>query len=156
MFFNLIPCKIIPIHICVYIHHKRLNIFIIIVLTGFLCVLLSSQFLKSFVNLNIKNQESGTIMTIAATLKQTQLLRPSPKMIHTATTEYPLQNKLKRILKCRNNKLIMGKYKYGKYRLLKNYIRGRKSSQIGCAGSITFTSHGDFTFMKHLANVVKR
>ncbi|KAM7352187.1 beta-1,4-glucuronyltransferase 1-like isoform 2-T2 [Cochliomyia hominivorax] len=45
---------------------------------------------------------------------------------------------------------------YGEYWLLKNYIRGLKSTNTRCMESITYTTNGDYTFMDNLPRVVER
>ena len=77
-------------------------------------------------------------------------------------TNYSLQfnicfkTRLKHILNCHDQILKSELLTYGDYWLLKNYIIGRKSSKMGCAESITYTTHGDYRFIEHLPKVVER
>lgn len=63
---------------------------------------------------------------------------------------------LKSHLKCHDIPLLEDRLPYGDYWLLKNFIRGRRSINMGCSESITYTTIGDYTFMDSLGAVVSR
>lgn len=63
---------------------------------------------------------------------------------------------LKSLLKCHDQPLHSERLQYGSYWLLKNFIRGRLSINMGCSESITYTTNGDYTFIENLGTVVTR
>ncbi|KNC24560.1 hypothetical protein FF38_00067 [Lucilia cuprina] len=90
------------------------------------------------------------------TLDKTDIEVVGPTSAQPIITELPLKTKVKNILKCLDIPLRMEKLQYGQYWLIKNYIRGRRSIEMGCGESITYTTNGDYTFMENLPTVVKR
>ena len=63
---------------------------------------------------------------------------------------------LKTVLKCKDQKLQTEKLQYGSYWLIRNFAIGSVSQVVGCADTITYTTHGDYTFLSHLPVVVTR
>lgn len=66
------------------------------------------------------------------------------------------KDKLRKKIGCHDRPLVMEKVQYGTFWLLRNYIRGRRSVNIGCAESITYAANSDYTFLGNLAYVVTR
>lgn len=161
MYLTLKSFKITTNHIRSFIFRKHLEIITFISIIAFLCVLFRSHLFKTLPNYNPKTIETN--ISISPDIIKTQALNsslntilPTIQTTTTTTTESPLQRKLKPILNCHNNLLRPEKLQYGHYWLMKNYITGLKTYQIGCAESITYTTHGDFTFIEHLPRVVER
>lgn len=73
-----------------------------------------------------------------------------PKEISPRTLE------LQELLKCRDRSLRFERIQHGSYWLLQNLVIGRKSRDIGCAESITYTTIGDYTFFDNLKPLVER
>uniref|UniRef100_A0A1I8P7J6 Uncharacterized protein n=1 Tax=Stomoxys calcitrans TaxID=35570 RepID=A0A1I8P7J6_STOCA len=67
-----------------------------------------------------------------------------------------MRSELKSQLKCKNQPLQIQMVQHGDYWVMQNLIRGRRSSKMECWESITYTTVADFTYMHHLATVVKR
>ncbi|XP_017020847.1 beta-1,4-glucuronyltransferase 1-like [Drosophila kikkawai] len=68
----------------------------------------------------------------------------------------PRTRDLQRLVKCRNRPLRFQRLQHGEFWLLQNLVIGRKSSQVGCTESITYTTNGDYTFFDNLETVVER
>lgn len=64
--------------------------------------------------------------------------------------------KMQKILNCQDMILKMELLQYGEYWLFRNYIRGRYSTNIGCGESITYTTQGNYMYMKHIPTIVER
>ncbi|XP_030381238.1 beta-1,4-glucuronyltransferase 1-like [Scaptodrosophila lebanonensis] len=63
---------------------------------------------------------------------------------------------LRQLLKCNDRPLLMKRFRRGKYWIMENVVVGRKSRHMGCADSITFTTHGDYSFVDSLETLVGR
>ncbi|EDX03849.1 GD22637 [Drosophila simulans] len=57
---------------------------------------------------------------------------------------------LRSLLKCRDRSLRFQRLQHGEFWLLQNLVMGRKSREVGCAESVTYTTNGDFTFFNNL------
>ncbi|KAH8255782.1 hypothetical protein KR038_010422 [Drosophila bunnanda] len=68
----------------------------------------------------------------------------------------PRTRELQRLLNCRNRPLRFQRLQHGEFWLLQNLVIGRKSRQLGCTESITYTTNGDYTFFDNLETVVER
>lgn len=147
--------KITTNHIRSFIYRKHLEILTIISLIAFLGVLFSSQIFQTFSNITPKNFKTNITKSSSAVIV-TEIPKFTTTTQSPTTTESPYQIKLKKLLNCKNKLLYKEKLQYSDYWLMKNYITGLQSYQIGCAESITYTTHGDFTFISHLPKVVKR
>lgn len=77
-------------------------------------------------------------------------LRKPPRQDSARTRE------LQRLVKCRNRPLRFQRLQHGEYWLLKNLVIGRRSREVGCTESITYTTNGDYTFFDNLETVVAR
>ncbi|XP_043661897.1 beta-1,4-glucuronyltransferase 1 isoform X2 [Drosophila teissieri] len=77
-----------------------------------------------------------------------------PKVI--PREESPRTKELQSLLKCRNRSLRFQRLQHGDFWLLQNLVVGRKSREVGCAESVTYTTNGDFTFFDNLEMVVSR
>ncbi|XP_033165831.1 beta-1,4-glucuronyltransferase 1 isoform X1 [Drosophila mauritiana] len=63
---------------------------------------------------------------------------------------------LRSLLKCRDRSLRFQRLQHGEFWLLQNLVMGRRSREVGCAESVTYTTNGDFTFFDNLEMVVSR
>ncbi|EDW54402.1 GM18003 [Drosophila sechellia] len=63
---------------------------------------------------------------------------------------------LRSLLKCRDRSLRFQRLQHGDFWLLQNLVLGRRSREVGCAESVTYTTNGDFTFFDNLEMVVSR
>ncbi|KAH8324781.1 hypothetical protein KR074_000902 [Drosophila pseudoananassae] len=68
----------------------------------------------------------------------------------------PRTEELQELLKCRDRSLRFERIQHGRYWLLQNLVIGRKSRDIGCAESITYTTIGDYSFFDNLKPLVER
>ncbi|XP_054742341.1 beta-1,4-glucuronyltransferase 1 isoform X1 [Anastrepha obliqua] len=90
-------------------------------------------------------------------LQHPKLDEPKDSRELKVLTEAPtLGERLKKLLKCTDRPLQLEKIQYGKYWLVRNYIRGQISKTMGCADTITLTTNGDFTFFDSLPFLVER
>lgn len=78
------------------------------------------------------------------------------QMPDVINTKNNVTERLKVLLECKDRPLIFEKIQYSDYWLLKNFVRGRTSAQMGCSEGITYCTNGDYTFFDNLAEVVKR
>ncbi|XP_059622670.1 beta-1,4-glucuronyltransferase 1-like isoform X2 [Phlebotomus argentipes] len=62
---------------------------------------------------------------------------------------------LKELLGCDNKQYLSRTYQRGNYWVLENYVRATHGN-IDCYESITYTTHGDFTFLDNAIPLVKR
>ena len=122
---------------------KYLEIAFIISLITLCCV-----FLTNFVLISLK--------TVAHNNERHHKTVDQLQNEFTHPIEPPLKHKLKSILKCRDRHLQAETLQHGQYWLLKNYIRGRLSTNMECGESITYAANGDYTFIKNLPTVVGR
>ncbi|XP_037824747.1 LOW QUALITY PROTEIN: beta-1,4-glucuronyltransferase 1-like [Lucilia sericata] len=141
------------------LRRKHLEIISFITLIALFCV----AFLQSYQNSGINYIPAPVITPLEQHQSQEVLIQDktyikvqSPSTTQPKSTELPLKTKLKNILNCRDTPLHMEKLQYGQYWLIRNYIRGRRSMEMGCGESITYTTNGDYTFMENLPTVVKR
>ncbi|XP_065357420.1 beta-1,4-glucuronyltransferase 1 [Calliphora vicina] len=158
--------KISQNHVVSFLCRKYLEIITFITLVALLCVLLSTQFLTSYQTLKVNYVTTTNISQFAMphTKEVEKTVKSNLNLISIKSqsetieneNELPLKTQLKNILNCRDIPLSMEKMQYGQYWLIKNYIRGRRSTEMGCAESITYTTNGDYTFMENLPTVVKR
>uniref|UniRef100_A0A7G3AU71 Putative glycosyltransferase n=1 Tax=Lutzomyia longipalpis TaxID=7200 RepID=A0A7G3AU71_LUTLO len=63
--------------------------------------------------------------------------------------------KLKELLNCDNKQYPSRTYQRGNYWVLENYVRASHGN-INCYESVTYTTHGDFTFLDNAIPLVKR
>ncbi|EDV57896.1 beta-1,4-glucuronyltransferase 1 [Drosophila erecta] len=77
-----------------------------------------------------------------------------PKVVRREDS--PRTKELQSLLKCRNRSLRFQRLQHGDFWLLQNLVVGRKSRDVGCAESVTYTTNGDFTFFDNLEMVVSR
>ncbi|XP_017012816.2 beta-1,4-glucuronyltransferase 1 [Drosophila takahashii] len=68
----------------------------------------------------------------------------------------PRTKDLQELLKCRNRSIRFQRLQHGEFWLLQNLVIGRKSLQVGCAESVTYTTNGDYTFFDNLETVASR
>lgn len=123
-----------------FLNRKQLEIITILLTITLTCVLVSVQMLKptTFIRKISFNYGAKNI---------------NPR---SNTSDNSLHLNLKNILNCSDNALKRETLLYGDYWLLKNYIRGRKSINMGCAESVTYAINGDFKMMKNLPVLVER
>lgn len=74
----------------------------------------------------------------------------------TSDDQYLEISMLQAILECQKKKFTTELVQHGDYWVLKNLIMGKRSRDIGCADSITFTTIGDYSFMRHIKILAKR
>ncbi|XP_075149564.1 beta-1,4-glucuronyltransferase 1-like [Haematobia irritans] len=118
-------------------HRRNFEIFLLLFLTIIACVLLTHH--------------------VRDAVREIRMDPNVPVIIDKRTDKHHQRTmELKSLLKCYDRPLTMERLQYGNYWLLKNLIRGRLSTNMGCAESITYTTIGDYTFMGNLRTVVKR
>lgn len=138
--------KLSQIHLKPLLYRKYVDIIAFGSLIVLCFMVVRTEFFKSFVIINAP-------YTTKCRLKAPEMTNTSSS---ASATENPLRAQMQAILKCQDIPLRQEKLQYGDYWLIKNYIRGNKSINMGCGESITYATNGDYTFMDNLATVVER
>lgn len=132
-----------------YCKHLKMIITILIMISlGFLFRLKLFEIYLSKNNINT--------MTTTLKISERNNFNVIRNETNTKATETSFSQRMKKLLNCEDKSLKMELLQYGRYWLLKNYIIGRKSMTMGCGESITYTTHGDYTFIKNLPGLVER
>ncbi|TMW51813.1 hypothetical protein DOY81_003112 [Sarcophaga bullata] len=129
-----------------FLYRKQLEIITIIFIITLTCVLISIHLRNP-----IPIVRGNTFSYRAKWLSSKLITAPLPN--DSVNSQY---GELKNILNCSDITLKRETALYGDYWLLKNYIRGLKSINMGCAESITYAINGDYKMMKNLPVLVKR
>lgn len=88
--------------------------------------------------------------------EQASIEEDCSKYVNLPKEASPRTQELQELLKCRDRSLRFERIQHGSYWLLQNLVIGRKSRDIGCAESITYTTIGDYTFFDNLKPLVER
>ena len=128
-----------------FLYRKQLEIVTILFLITLTCVLIGIQLRQPIAILRENSFDYTDDKMISS-----KLVTEPPGLVNSQC------GKLRSILNCSDITLKRETILYGKYWLLKNYIRGRKSMNMGCAESITYAINGDYKMMKSLPVLVKR